>query len=308
MDQGPWLHIEAGSEQAQPVYLGASPREIQLFSLERPCSIPAALKSRGEAQIRWLLSKLPSSQSAQVQLEGWPAYDDGTGQWTWSWARWRFGADTCWKFIDIAADTYSGHEKPFTPKMLRPWMPDEEEEIFADFLTIPDLYAKPAFGDCIFTSEAETATAPPLGWLPLETIDYQRNNIANMNQQLPIGNRTLCRVLPQPARCNGIPTAYVVNISSTGSTQHISWPSNALFASMEQSLPPLPSLKLLIQAWDPSFNEMWADDIRVLAGEIDAVFPISGRQATFSRKNRHVLFFSCDVAVSDFGLDLSAQR
>src|SRR5207244_2426403 len=72
-----------------------------------------------------------------------------------------------WRWLEeekTPPDEPEGAPKPIFPKSLDPADAAQRSRIFEDFLALPDLYAKPAFGDCVWTSAdgAQILAA----WLP----------------------------------------------------------------------------------------------------------------------------------------------
>src|SRR4051812_23980526 len=62
-DPAPWSHIEANSDQRQPQYLGATPRQMAVLGKRaaRP-SLSAQLRSVGEKQLQTIRTGLKAKQ------------------------------------------------------------------------------------------------------------------------------------------------------------------------------------------------------------------------------------------------------
>ncbi len=105
VDPTPWLHLEANSEQRSPVYLGATPRELQ-FGLDPVdgglARLPESVRALGEEQLHVVWQSLVGAglitTADAVEIEGWPAHDD-RARFTWAFARWRLSPDDPWRWL-----------------------------------------------------------------------------------------------------------------------------------------------------------------------------------------------------------------
>jgi hypothetical protein len=285
--------MEAGSEQTQPIYISGTPWEIETHSL--PASggvvpLRASLRELGEAQLKLIAKEIGVFNSSQeLALEAWPAYDDSTGQVTWAWARWRLDNNP-WQFIDFEIDDVDEDHTSIVPALFRPWIPKEADEIFADFLQADDLYTKPVFGNCIWTQENDpnsgfTGGWIKSGWMALSQRNWQRDVIVEYDMKTPAPERIVCRALPQPSRVQGVATTFVVTMSAS---QNITWPSSIAWTNDVGTFPPPPaSFAPKVNKWPATFETDWINDVRILDGETEATFPISGRSTVFRRKNRY---------------------
>ncbi|MFH0995292.1 MAG: M20/M25/M40 family metallo-hydrolase [Pseudomonadota bacterium] len=286
VDPMPWMHIEAYSEQRQPVYLGATPREMELclppVDRGRPL-LPRFLKPLGEAQakaIRAALIKIKLvSPGIEIEFEAWPVRDNA-GRLTWTFTRFRIPADpgSPWRWLDASQLQARGRERmpaPLLPARLDPADPIEFALIFSDFFDLPGLYDKPAFGDCVWTPKADDAPLPPgtPAWLPTDLMASIREK-----RNIPGG---VCRQTPPPARLNGRPTAFVLSLSHKG----LVWPAEIDWKKTHNELPPLPGRRAFIKAWPPDFTMSYQQDMLAMDGEAEAVFPLSGRRVWFKAKS-----------------------
>jgi hypothetical protein len=270
----PWIAIQAQSEQRQPVYLGASPREMAL-GLARDSAgravLPQALRDLAERKLRTLSRKLGAPR---FEVEAWPTQND-EGQRTWAFARWRRDARAPWQWIspERAPTTRAWGQSPetFLSVLYRPWIEAESKPLFEDFLAIDDLYAKPVFGDCVWSSENGMEVAG--AWMPLESMNQVRAQA--------LKSHLACRTLPQPARLDGRPFELIMSFENDA----VSWPRNVSWdGAPDAALDPLPP-RNPIRSWPADFEETYRQDVLTLAGEQEAVFPVSGKTMRFTRKN-----------------------
>ena len=287
-DPSPWLHMPAYSEQAPPLYLGATPREMALGLTPTnggQVLLPADLKALGERQTGLVHAGLVRAgrvkAGEEIELEAWLTTDDA-GRQTWAMARWRPGSSSApgretgsrWRWIDPGA--LSGPElevPPLVPVSLKAGDKRDHALIFNDFLELEGLYDKPAFGNCLWSPEGEDAELPfgTPAWLPPARMVETRQKGAPA---------PLCRVLNQPMRLNGKPATW--QILSDG--KRVLWPE-AIRWKEDQGRPLAPDRGLSRIKWPEGFREAYRRDVLVLDGESPAVFPLSGRKAVFKRKN-----------------------
>jgi hypothetical protein len=277
-DPSPWLRFQAGSEQRRPLYLGRTPLELSLGKEPRSASpvLPAGLKVLAEKQIRSFRAVVAPPA---FTLEAWPVIDD-LGQLSWTFARWRPTAASSWIWLDASSLTWTPHEgpvepEPYLPRVLRPFVAADHAALFDDFSTLADLYAKPVFGDCVWTDLAGDEIRA--GWLqPDEREAFGKR----LDSDARLQKNTLCRLLPQPARYDGKP--FSISIAVKG--DRITWPKGLGWAEPERATGPTVSARK-IAAWPENFVSAFTADVRALSAETDAVFPISRRRERFSRKN-----------------------
>lgn len=284
-DPAPWLHIAAYSEQSQPVYMGATPREIALRLSPSDRGEPILhdrLRITGEEEARQVREALVKnrfvSKDAAVEFEMWPVEDD-YGQLTWAFARWRESGQS-WQRLN--ASIIPGNPDPYLnrwpvlPVSLDPKKASDFSLIFDDSPTAKRPGGKPAFGNCIWTLDDGRIME---AWLPVDRLEAYRNDVSKDIKEM--GSSQLCRVLPQPARLNGKPATFIVKVMGN----EIIWPAQIKW-KREPSLLQEPSrTEKLVKSWPANFKDLYKRDLLALASEIDAEFPISKRKVKFSKKN-----------------------
>lgn len=310
-DQVPWLHLQANSDQRQPVYLGATPRELALGLPGGPAVLPDALRRWGEERLAALRSALVSAGLLDARetfdVEAWPARDD-SGRLTWVFARWRQGRGRGWRWIEerLAAPA-AAQAEVFLPHSLQVWQGRDFSTVFDDFLLLKDLYAKPIFGDCVWTDEAGQVIRG--AWLLPEKIGVHRAEAARQNGR---GQHSVCQLLPQPARLRDRPLSMVIRLEP----QRIIWPPGILWqAETRSKVAPHDVPRTIISHWPPGLAGALQDDVGLLAGERDAVYPMSGRRLRFTRKNSadeqnqlEALFDYLEERYARLGLRMRRQR
>ncbi|CAF2922629.1 unnamed protein product [Rotaria sp. Silwood2] len=208
-------------------------------------------------------------------IELWPTLG-AFGFYTWVYAR-IFHNDTHWIWLNSSSITFplsvdspldeSEFPTPYLPQLLASSNPENHFDIFADMLLLSPLYAKPLFGDCLWTSsdytqslnQKQTTTIYP-GWLPTEQMSI-------IEQQQ---GHNICVVLPQPAHINGKPYTLLVNITQNNNVQ---WPSNISWYTI-----PFPSSDEVLKAkptsdnwyknlqWPKTFANDWKSGIYQFSG------------------------------------------
>jgi hypothetical protein len=288
-DPYPWLHIAAHSEQHQPVYLGATPREIALRRTPADGGQPAlyeALRKLGESEAKQVRGNLAESGALEkgdsLEFEAWPTRDE-YGQLTWVFARWRPDRTKPWQRLNAAIlqknpDPHL-NRWPVLPVALDPAKKADFSLIFDDASNFPSLYAKPLFGDCIWATNDGTALD---AWLSVEQREAFGREVAEDIKK--IGSSLICRVLPQPARLNGKPVTFIIRLEGDSAI----WPKNIQWKKEDTALPALPGLpaqETLIKSWPKDFGDKYKEDVLILSGEKEAVFPASKRRVAFKNKN-----------------------
>ncbi len=280
-DPLPWLHPPANSEQRQPVYLGATPRELALKLAPQDGGQPflvdllrGKLEQQTSALRRALVDRKMIAPSGAAEFEAWPVRDD-LGELNWAYARWRLEGEGRWRWFDSAMWTSGSRSAPFLPVLLDPAKKEHFPLIFDDVLTLKELYDKPLFGECIWTErDGEVIEA----WLPVKDMESRGKKLARAIER---GEKTpLCRVLPLPARLNGRPTAFVLTVDSKG----VKCPDEIRWKSAHTSLPRTGANPAPIRQWPGDYTAAYRRDVLALDGEQDAVFS-GGRTARFVRKN-----------------------
>lgn len=267
----PWMHHEANSEQRQPMYLGANPREMVFEdALKLFPSIREKLKRVGEEHALKLAKILGTDK---VEFEAWPFQND-YGDQTWAFARWRSGPGSPWRWLDSNDWTEEGtfhSPSPGLPIVLNPRKKADHAQLFVDFLKQESLYAKPVFGDAIWTNRDGSEI---LGaWLPLDSQSEKEKEFTKKDG-------VLARILPQPARFNHEPISFVVGVE--GGKVH--WPKEIQWmvehrTEIRNSDRPVPKMD-----FPKDYAAQYRALIEKLSGEKPVIFK-SGEQVTFNRKN-----------------------
>lgn len=277
-DRSPWLHPAANSEQRQPVYLGATPREMAI-GIEPADGNKAvmyeALRELGNIQAKIIKNALTEQGNLlpgkSLELEAWPVVDE-LGQLTWAFARWRED-NGAWRWLDsgIMRDLPAVNPAPILPITMDVRNKDSFFDVFGNVLEMKSLYDKPRFGECVW-GDFEA-------WLPVEEMSgygaVTAEKIASSSDVLE------CRVLYQPARLSGKPVTFIITVKAG----EVIWPAEI---SWKRDFAPRPGPQYMgprVKKWPDNFIEAYKNDVLVLAGEKEAVFPISKRQVTFKKKN-----------------------
>lgn len=273
----PWLAIAANSEQRQPVYLGARPREIELGGRRNDAGLPVSLKSSVEAQAVAVRDALVARKlvrgNEDVELEGWPARSDkGALTWAFAWYAAASTARQAWIPAPLQVDEGLS-PAPFLPLAFDPATADDYRALFADVLEFDDLYQKPLFGDAVWL---DTAGSVKAAWLAPEA----RAGFAGT----VLAQRWTARVLPQPARLDGAPVSYklVVGANAVRWTKAPRWDTRGI---ANEAPAARPGRRFTIPEWPTDFVDTYRTDVMLLSGETEAVFPITGKTARFVHKN-----------------------
>ena len=275
----PWRAIAANSEQRQPVYLGATPAEIEAGAVPSPggpAPVPQSLRDLGTRQLRLVYASLEKlglvKKTDAIEIEAWPARDDD-GKLTWTLARWRF-QNGDWRWLDSAMLPNSKTVSPpaFLPAPEKSWTAASGAQIFGDTLQFKNLYTKPLFGDCVWTDE--TGRTIYGAWNdPGQRQNYERDLSAS-------GSKRVCRVIPQPARLYGKPVAFRLGVSA----DTVEWPAEIKWES-RPAVSAAVAGKPAIKRWPANFTAAYKTDVTALSGAKPAVFPVSKRKMVFTRKN-----------------------
>ncbi|CAM4876636.1 unnamed protein product [Rotaria socialis] len=271
----------SGDDQHIPLYTGCKPVNSEFNITDLNCDLavpnkiylPDSLKSAGENQLQSILKHYESMNITLIEL--WPTLG-AFGFYTWVYAR-IFHDDTHWIWLNSSSITFSStvdsplneseYPEPYLPQLLLTSNADDHFAIFADVLSLPSLYMKNAFGDCLWTSANYTSALnqPQItklysGWLPLEKMN-------EIDQDL---NHNICVVLPQPFHVNGKPYSLFINIKQDNSFQ---WPSNISWYTI-----PSPSSNDILKTkpvsdvwyndlqWPTTFADEWKSNMYRLTG------------------------------------------
>lgn len=267
-----WKTIEANSEQRQPLYLGSKPLQLALgkTSGNEVPNIPERLRWLGQAQAERIREALGMRR---VELEAWPVTTDD-GRLTWAFARWRQDSSADWQWLDAGELGLPWKERddgpaPVVPETLRPWKKRDAIRLFADIFDQPSLYDKPVFGDTVWTTADGSRVLD--AWMPLSKIEEMRERAEREGGE----KNLVARLVPQPARVGTKPATFVLKVGKGAVIwpQRIQWTDDggaARFRTLN---------------WPESFAADYREDLEVISGTKDAVFPLTKRHARFERKN-----------------------
>lgn len=310
-DQSPWLHIQANSEQRQPFYIGATPREIAL-GLEPADGgrvlLYESLRTIGESQAAEVRDGLVSSDSIAkgdgVEFEMWPVRDE-RGRLTWAFARWRPGRGKPWQRLNASILPEAGKAdnikaRPVLPITLDPAKKSDFSRIFDDDLSFKGLNEKPLFGDCLWmTSEGIALDA----WMLPEQREAFGREVSDDIKKM--GASLMCRVLPQPARLNGRPITFIVKIEG----DKVVWQDGMQWKKEDTSLPQGTAPGPVIKEWPKDLADGYKEDVLLLSGEKPA-----GKDKIFFKKKNNAEKDNQLQAVVDYldgrykGLGIKTRR
>lgn len=272
---------EANSEQRQPLHLGASPREqilnLRVVTVPR---LPLPLKTLGEHQALQLAEKLGAR--GELEFEAWPTQNDA-GRLTWVMSRHRRGKDAPWQWLDATLlrnekvdANLDAEPQVILPEHIGLSSARGEAAIFRDFFATDasDLYEKPLFSQCIFTTADKQAALA--AWRP---------SVERMAQQVHLKlasaaekRQLFCIALPQPSRIEGRPLTLHLRVreKQVDFVEKLVW----LEPPSAEKNPPPQTLAQAVQAarvpdFSPSFDADFRRDIEMLTG----VVPLDGTGA-----------------------------
>jgi hypothetical protein len=265
-DPAPWLHIEAGSDQRPPAYLGSKPREMELGLQPADggiAKLPMSSKALGEQQLKniWqclYAAKLITSKTTII-VEAWPTRDDRSRP-TWAFARWRTSTSAPWRWLG-PYDTLNTDPDGFTPVLWDPADPSDYHDVFDDFSTM-GMYTKPIFSDCVWVPRQadQSLAVPTQGWLP----SSQRESFAQRGDLASL----MAYQLPQPARLNGVPIEYGVIKVKGGA---VTWPSSITWVA-DPAVPAADDRDPVITDWGTDFAGDYQTDLKILDAELPGIF------------------------------------
>jgi Peptidase family M28 len=265
-DRSPYLHLEANSDQRQPLYLGITPRE-----LERGLPVPLrprlwqSLQARGERQLAEVVRRALGAEAA-AEVEAWPVQDDG-GQLTWAIARVRSGPREAWRWLSDSLLEKWPQEgtapPPILPTHLSPARPAEATQLFTDVLERASLYSKPVFGDCVWVEPR--SGEPMVAWMPTA----ERLNARKVFSRGE--NRADCRAIPQPPRLGHAPLTFVLAVAPA-KQRPVEWPEEIEWVPEPTAPPPLAPQPALVTAFPETFQKSFVADLEVLTGRTEVRF------------------------------------
>lgn len=272
-DKKPWETLYPNSEQLQPFYIGATPRDFVLKNklLLRP-HLPAVLKSLADRQSQILLKGIGLTEA---QFEIWPYLTD-QGDPNWVFARYRLNSVSPWQWLKTSDWNHSlakSTKAPALPTIINPQEPSGYKTLFDDFLTFDNLYQKPAYQEAVWTSDISGNILR--GWI--DPVD-----VTEIKSILSKESTIMARLIPQPARFNKTPITFVKDVKDS---QPIDWSSSNLVWTTPLSTQPKFYQKVKSLKFSSNFAILFKEDIRIFSGEAEAVFPISGKTMLFTRKN-----------------------
>ncbi|MSP19796.1 MAG: M28 family peptidase [Bdellovibrionales bacterium] len=269
----PWTTLEANSEQRQPYYIGATPKEFVLEGkLADQPHLPWESKQRVEDQSSILLKQLGLSEA---QFEIWPYLND-QGDPNWVFARYRKSESSPWSWLDSSDWKQRSSNKVMAPELpivMNPHNAADATSLFSDFLTFNSLYQKPLYQEAVWTSQRGKDFLA--GWISPAQKEGLKMHIAE-------DSSLRARILPQPARFNTDPITFIVGASKDNKLQwgeqKINWQKEKVSASKTP-------IEIKQPLFSPDFLSKFKTDVRILSGEEEALFPISKKKMIFSKKS-----------------------
>lgn len=269
----PWTTLEANSEQRQPYYIGATPREFVLEGkLADQPNLPWEAKQRVEEQSNLLLKQLGLSEA---QFEIWPYLND-QGDPNWVFARYRKTESSPWSWLDSSDWKQRSNKKvmpPELPIVMNPHNAADAHSLFSDFLNFNSLYQKPLYQEAVWTSQRGKDFLA--GWISSSQKEGLKIHIAE-------DSSLRARILPQPARFNAEPITFIVGATKDNKLQWGEQKINWQKEKISFSKTPIEIKKPL---FSPDFLSKFKTDVRILSGEEEALFPISKKIIIFSKKS-----------------------
>ena len=219
LEKQPWLNQPAWSRRLPPVFTGQTPVELSkrkmspagsMMNKAQTRNLPEYMKKFGENFIPEVEKVLGRSIS-NVTMEIYPAYDDddGTGLYTWVFARLYENGD--WKFLPSKSNHFNVdrvfipppvfNTKPIFPQVLDPAIKNESMLIFDPAYMLPDLYAQPLFGNCIWQSKTNGSIV--FAWLNAEN-----QTLVEQMKSFTVDQNLECVVLPPPSRFQDTPETW----------------------------------------------------------------------------------------------------
>ncbi len=260
----PWLSVPAWSRQLPPVYTGLTPLQLARNASQTGATrvLPdflAALAAAFVPALRAVLANASVSDPAAVELEVFPTYDDDTGYYTWAFARFRPSGGGAWSFLP-AEQSQARPDIPPAVSGTAPVFPvylDARRDfaaIFDSAAELPDLYAQPSFGNCVWINASGAVQA---AWLDPEDGPL----VERWRRHAPAAGLT-CVVMPQPSRFGAAAETYVARLGPGGARLQL--PAFVAFSPPLEP-PSEPACKRVEVAFEESFESQWVGDIGVLA-------------------------------------------
>lgn len=287
--RSPWLEFVAHSDQRQPLYLGASPLDLEFHANEKraardTASLLNAMKDRLKSQAHSVFRAI--QPQAAIEFEAWPALDD-SGQYTWVFARYRPSPNAAWVWIEdlsfpteVKTGKSISEPAPIFPIRKKLDSPSDFSDVFDDFLLLKSLYRKPLFGDAIFTDS--TGQRVLAAWPKIE----KRQAVADAAKKDPkISKKVRAWILPQPPYLNHNPISFIVKVSASEVRipENIRWIQPDAFADRTKTETAATQSK--ISKWPDDFAGAYEKDVRVFSGVEEAVLAKKKTKARFLKKS-----------------------
>jgi hypothetical protein len=265
----PWTHIESLDEQ--PIaYIGATPRELALGLPEkaRP-TIPKRLRKLGEKHAQEIREKLGLES---LEFEMYPSYD-GWGELTWAFARYRESPRHAWKWLEVGdwpetrPDAPGAPTRPVLPQRLDPKIKEDFTSLIAQ--TSADLYQRPCFGSCVWTTADGKGIVG--SWLDPA--------LASRYQSLVKEHNLMARMVPPPARFNRNPLTFAIKVTSHG----VEWPEEIEWTkSRRPSRKPMEEPPV-IEKFAEDFDEEYYKDLERFSGQKRIYSPLTRKRINFGK-------------------------
>ena len=244
--------------------------------------LPLPLKALAESQLPRLRQRLGV---AAAEFEAWPTQND-VGRLTWVVSRWRPRGDAPWQWLDKvrrsepADANLSPEPELLFPERLEPAKPSELALLVDDFLLAPNLYAKPRFAECVWTSgDGELGL---VAFAATRELGAQRASLraASLAQRQALH----CLAMPQPPRFQEHAVTFVLRVTARGT---LLWPD-----TIDWVTPPPPSLSeppLGSKVQLPQFPATFVADYRAAVQALSGAAPLRltdpPREVWLRRKN-----------------------
>jgi hypothetical protein len=262
----PWHDIQTDGIQISSVYVGANPRQMELFNmkLDSP-TLPTVVRDLGIKYAEIIRKKM---NVTNVEFEAWPVRYVGPGHYIWIFARWRNNATSMqWKWLNKNNFDFD-EDLVDMAQTLYSWNATDHALIFDDMLEQRELYDLPIFSNCVWSNPDDQEIL--FGWIHPDLRDKYKK----------IFTRNICHFIPQPARFNDKPITFVLSQNNPKFFHpEITW-----YEVATHKITPIYDV-VHIKDWGDDFANKYKNDVAVLSGELEAVYPISGKRTKFDKKS-----------------------